>query len=98
MESGVRPHPKRPAFDDVTLRRPEQESTLASTTNQADFISMIAQEIGSGIDEAVEYWLGRIERELAGGFSPEQQLRAVHRVIREYREATGKLPFHCAQA
>ena len=71
---------------------------MATTTNQADLVSMIAQEIGSGIDEAVEFWLARIERELAGGFSPEQQLRAVHRVIREYREATGKLPFHCAQA
>jgi hypothetical protein len=72
---------------------------LASTTTQADLVSMIAQEIGSGIDETVEYWLGRIEQELVGGgFSPEQQLRAVHRVLREYREATGKLPFHCAQA
>jgi hypothetical protein len=72
---------------------------LASTTNQADLVSMIAEEIGSGIDEAVEYWLGRIERELVrGGFSPEQQLRAIRGIIREYKQATGKLPFHCAQA
>ena len=83
----------------MALRRPGEESTLASTTNQADLVSMIAQEIGSGIDEAVEYWLGRVEREISGGgFSPEQQLRAVHRVLREYKEVTGKLPFHCAQA
>jgi hypothetical protein len=47
----------------------------------------------------VEYWLGRIERELVrGGFSPEQQLRAIRGIIREYKQATGKLPFHCAQA
>jgi hypothetical protein len=72
---------------------------LASTSTQADLVRMIAEEIGSGIDEAVEYWLGRIEQELVGGgFSPEQQLRAVRRVIREYKQATGKFPFHCAQA
>jgi hypothetical protein len=72
---------------------------LASTSTQADLVRMIAEEIGSGIDEAVEYWLGRIEQELVGGgFSPEQKLGAVHRVIREYKEATGKFPFHCAQA
>jgi hypothetical protein len=83
----------------MALRRPREESTLASTTTQADLVSMIAEEIGSGIDEAVEYWLGRIERELSGGgFSPEQQLRAVHKVLREYKEVTGKLPFRCAQA
>ena len=71
---------------------------MASTTTQADLVNMIAQEIGSGIDEAVEFWLGRIEQELVGGFSPEQQLRAVQRIIREYKETTGRLPFHCAQA
>jgi hypothetical protein len=83
----------------MALQRVGEEGTLASTTTQADLVSMIAQEIVSGIDDAVEYWLGRIEQELVGGgFSPEQQLRAVHRVIREYKEATGKFPFHCAQA
>jgi hypothetical protein len=72
---------------------------LASTLTQADLVRMIAEEIGSGIDEAVEYWLGRLEQELVGGeFSPEQQLRAVHRIIREYKQATGKFAFHCAQA
>lgn len=60
---------------------------------------MIAQEVVSGIDEAVSYWLGRIEHELANrGFSAEQQLRGVEVVIREYKEATGKLPFSYAQA
>lgn len=81
------------------LRTPGQESTLASTSTQSDLVSLIAQEVVSGIDEAVGYWLGRIEQELAGrGFSAEQQLRGVELVIREYKEATGKLPFRCAQA
>jgi hypothetical protein len=60
---------------------------------------MIAHEVVSGIDEAVGYWLGRIEQELVDrDLSAEQQLGAVNRVIREYKEATGKLPFHCAEA
>ncbi len=72
---------------------------MASTSTPADFVSMIAQEIVSGIDDAVGYWLGRIEHELAGrALSAEQRLREVELVIREYKEATGKLPFRCAQA
>jgi hypothetical protein len=60
---------------------------------------MIAQEVVSGIDEAVDYWLGRIEQQLVGSsLSAEQRLSAVERVIREYKEATGKLPFCCGHA
>ena len=72
---------------------------MATTSTQSDLVSMIAHEVVSGIDEAVGYWLGRIEEELTGGgSSAEQQLRAIERVVREYKEATGKLPFRCAQA
>ncbi|MGH9514100.1 MAG: hypothetical protein ACRD3P_00280 [Terriglobales bacterium] len=72
---------------------------MATTTTQSDLVSMIAHEVVSGIDEGVGYWLARIEQELAGsGVSAEEQLRAIGRVIREYKEATGKLPFRCAQA
>jgi hypothetical protein len=72
---------------------------LAIASTQSDLVSMIAHEVVSGIDEAVGYWLGRIEQELVDrDLSAEQQLGAVNRVIREYKEATGKLPFHCAEA
>lgn len=72
---------------------------MASTSTQSDLVSMIAQEVVSGIDEAVDYWLGRIEQQLVGSsLSAEQRLSAVERVIREYKEATGKLPFCCAHA
>lgn len=72
---------------------------MATTTTQSDLVIMIAHEVVSGIDEAVGYWLGRIEQEIVGrGLSAEAQLRGVELVIREYKEATGKLPFHCAQA
>jgi hypothetical protein len=60
---------------------------------------MIVHEVVSGIDEGVGYWLGRIEQEIVGrGLSMEQQLRGVESVIREYKQATGKLPFRCAEA
>ena len=72
---------------------------MASTSTQSDLVSMIAQEVVSGIDEAVNYWLNRIEQELGDrGLSAEQQLRGVESVLREYKEATGKLPFRCAEA
>ena len=72
---------------------------MASASTQSDLVSMIAHEVVSGIDEAVGYWLNRIEQELtARGLSAEQQLSRVELVIREYKEATGKLPFRCAEA
>jgi len=72
---------------------------LATASTQSDLVSMIAHEVVSGIDEAVGYWLGRIEQEITGrGVSAEQQLRAVKLVIREYKQATGKMPFQCAEA
>jgi hypothetical protein len=81
------------------LRIQKKESTLATASTQSDLISMIAHEVVSGIDEGVGYWLGRIEQEIVGrGLSAEQQLRAIERVIREYKEVTGKLPFRCAEA
>jgi len=72
---------------------------LATASSQSDLVSMIAQEVVSGIEEAVGYWLNRIEQELVGrGLSAEQQLRGIELVIREYKEATGKLPFRCPEA
>lgn len=32
---------------------------------ETDFVNLIAQEIAFGIDDAVGYWFGRIERQLA---------------------------------
>lgn len=72
---------------------------MATASTKSDLVSMIAQEVVAGIDEALGYWLGRIERELIGrGSSPEQQIRGIELVLREYQEATGKPPFGCAEA
>lgn len=71
---------------------------MASTT-QIDLVSLIAKQIASGIDDAVGYWLGRVERELTDSkLSPDEQLRAIELVLQEYTEVTGKSQFRCAEA
>ena len=36
---------------------------MASKATRNDFIEMVAQEVSSGIEQALGYWLGRIEVE-----------------------------------
>jgi hypothetical protein len=72
---------------------------MASTTSRADFVTLVAEEIVSGIDHAVEYWMGRLERELTGtGLTTVERLRAIERLVREYKEVTGKTQLRCASA
>lgn len=66
---------------------------------QTDLVGLIAAEIAGGIDEAIEYWLGRIERELMDRkLTPHEQLRAIGNVLREYKQVTGRLHFRSAEA
>ncbi len=70
-----------------------------ATTTSADFISLVAEEIFTGIDHAVEYWMGRLEQELTGpGLTTIDRLRAIERLVREYKDLTGKTQLHCASA
>jgi hypothetical protein len=72
---------------------------LSNTSVTVDVVSVIAEQIASGIDEAVGYWLGRIQRELArSSLTPTEQLRAIERIVREYTEVTGRSQFRCAEA
>ena len=72
---------------------------MASTTTRTDFVTLVAEEIISGIDHAVEYWLGRIEQELAGGsLTPTERVHAIERVLREYKDISGKTQLTCASA
>ena len=72
---------------------------MASATTRTDFVTLVAEEIISGIDHAVEYWLGRIEQELAGGnLTPTQRVHAIERVLREYKDISGKTQLTCASA
>jgi hypothetical protein len=77
----------------------KRRTPLASTATQIDLVSLIAEQIATGIDNAVGYWLCRIERELAtSGLTPNEQLRAIELILQEYKETTGKLLLRCAEA
>jgi phage gp46-like protein len=70
---------------------------MATSTSRADFISLVAEEIVSGIDHAVGYWTDRLEQELTGsGLTTAERLRAVERLLREYK--TGKRQLYSASA
>jgi len=72
---------------------------MASTASRADFVTLVAEEIVSGIDHAVEYWMGRLEQELTGAeLTTVERLHAIERLVREYKEVTGKTQLRCASA
>lgn len=72
---------------------------MASVATRADFVSLVAKEIVSGIDQALDYWLGRIDLELADAkLTTVERLRAIELILREYKEATGKSELSCAAA
>ncbi len=72
---------------------------MASTTSRADFVSLVAEEIVSGIDHAVDYWMGRLEQEVTGGgLTTVERLRAIECLLREYKDVTGKTQLRCASA
>ncbi|PYV68265.1 MAG: hypothetical protein DMG96_36770 [Acidobacteria bacterium] len=73
---------------------------MASTaTTTTDFVSLVAEEIVAGIDDATEYWLARVEQELtAANLSCVDRIEAVQRVLREYKEVTEKAHLRSASA
>lgn len=72
---------------------------MATATTQLDLVGLIASEIACGIDNAVGYWLGRIEQQLAdSGLTADEQLRAIELVLEEYKQLTDESHFPCAQA
>ena len=72
---------------------------MASTATHKDFVSLVVEEIATGIDNALDYWLGRIDQELADpSLTSIEQVRAIQRILREYRTTTGKLQLTCASA
>jgi hypothetical protein len=72
---------------------------MASTATRADFVSLVAEEIASGIDHAMDYWLGRIEMELVNAkLTTIERIHAIELILREYKETTGKAQLSCASA
>jgi hypothetical protein len=76
-----------------------QGGEMASKTSRGDFVEMVAEEISSGIDRALQYWLGRIELEVVNcSLSTSERIYAVEQILQEYKDATGITPVGCASA
>ena len=53
---------------------------------RSDFVALVAEQIASGIDCALRYWLGRIELEVIDrSLTAEERLYAVEQILTEYK-------------
>ena len=72
---------------------------MAGSSTRTDFVSMVAEEISSGIDRALQYWLGRIELEVVDrSLSTAERIDAIEEILTEYKIRSGKAEFGCASA
>jgi hypothetical protein len=57
---------------------------MASRATQTDFVDMVAEEVSLGIDRALGYWLGRIEREVVDrSLTVSQRIDAIENILQE---------------
>ena len=72
---------------------------MAGSSIRTDFVSMVAEEVSSGIDRALQYWLGRIELEVVDrSLSTAERIDAIEEILTEYKIRSGKAEFGCASA
>lgn len=72
---------------------------MANKATRSDFVEMIAQEISSGIGQALGYWLGRIEVELIDRrLTASQRIDAIEGILQEYEFLSGREEVGCASA
>ena len=63
---------------------------MATSAVTGDFVSIVAEEMSSGIDRALRYWLGRIEIEVIDrSLTTTQRVSAIQRIIEEYKSLAG---------
>lgn len=64
---------------------------MATVAVAHDFVSIVASEIASGVDRAVECWMTQVEQALNDNhLTTLGRLQAVQSVLRRYKELTGK--------
>jgi hypothetical protein len=64
---------------------------LASTTLPGNLVDIIAAEMASGVDRAVECWMVQIEEALTDAhLTSLGRLQAVRQIVAKYKELTGK--------
>jgi len=72
---------------------------MASRATQDDFVDMVAEEVSSGIDRALGYWLGRIELEVVDrSLTTSQRIDAIENILQEYKVRSGRVDISCASA
>ncbi|MBV9181904.1 MAG: hypothetical protein JO356_11385 [Acidobacteria bacterium] len=59
---------------------------MASFDGKGAFVALVAEEIASGINCALRYWLGRIELEVIDrSLTPHERLQAIEQILAEYK-------------
>jgi hypothetical protein len=62
---------------------------MATSAIHGDFVSIVAEEMSSGIDRALRYWLGRIEIEVIDrSFTTAERISAIQKILEEYKSLT----------
>ena len=63
---------------------------MATSAISGDFITAVAEEMSSGIDRALRYWLGRIEIEVIDrSLTTAERVSAIQQIIEEYKSLAG---------
>jgi hypothetical protein len=64
---------------------------LASATIASNLVDIIASEMASGVDRAVECWMSQVEQALTDvHLSSLGRLQAVRQIVEKYKKLTGK--------
>lgn len=72
---------------------------MKNAASRSEFVSLVAEEVSSGIDRALHYWLGRIEVEVVDcSLSATERIYAIEQIIREYKDASHQIQLGCASA
>jgi len=62
---------------------------MAASVVSPDFITAVAEEMASGINRALRYWLGRIEIEVIDrSLTTGERLSAIQKILEEYKSLT----------
>ncbi|GEM_PF-4539641 len=64
---------------------------MATAAIPTDFINIVATEMLSGVERAVEYWLAQIEQiAMNDKITPSLKLAAIQGILQNYKRLTGK--------
>ena len=72
---------------------------MATATISRDLVDLIASEMASGVDRAVECWMSRVEQALTDvHLTTLGRLNAVREILEQYKNLTGKTQLETRKA